>query len=488
MLEEDILYKVATNNYDDRTRQIMVPKSYINQVLRLAHSQPAAGHGGVKITLARARRFSFWPGMQKDVEQFCKECQVCRRYKRTGDAPAPLRRYPDVHMPFERVNMDIIGPMGNSENGFKYCLVMIDVLTRYLICEPLKTKSAQEVAKVFFNSVICKHGIPVTVVTDNGKEFVNQIFEDIAKMLNMKHIRTTAYHPQANGVIERANGTVVNILRTLVQENTTIWDTMLPIATFAYNTGYNRSIRDCPFYLLYLRDPSYPFEIVKEEKCWYNVDDFKQEMATKANKVYARCQLYLEEAKGELDRNQSKRSRIKPLNIGDRVYVKRVPTKGAPTKLQPAYSGPFRVIDKISDVVIKVRNIRTGNIKTLHTDRIRVIHEDNTTLQQNPNVRKAYPVHDECEARSTKISLQHIDQFPFSTKVTDDDSASEEEDDDVVNDSQIAINDSQADLSSTEETPQVQPNVTVPRYNLRSSSKPPDLPLVMSKPIEYNKT
>ena len=479
-VEEDILYRVATTNYGERTRQIMVPKSYKNQVLRLAHSQPTAGHGGAKITLARARRFSFWPGMQKDVEQFCKECQVCLCYKRMGDAPAPLRRYPDVYMPFERVNMDIIGPMGNSENGFKYCLVIIDVLTRYLICEPLKTKSALEVAQVFFNSVICKQGVPKTVVTDNGKEFVNQIFEEVAKLLNMKHLKTTAYHPQANGIIERANGTVVNILRTLVQDNTSIWDTMLPIAAFAYNTGYNRSVRDCPFYLMYLRDPSYPFEIVKEEKCWYNIDDFKQEMATKANRIYARCQLYLEEAKGELDRKQSKRSRIKPLSVGDRVYVKRVPTKGTPTKLQPPYSGPFRVIEKISDVVIKVRNIRSGNIKTLHTDRIRVIHEDNTTLQHNPNVRKAYPVHDEGESRSTKISLQQLDPFPLPTEEANDDSASEEEDDNV--------DDPQPKLEDTEETIHEQNDVTAPRYNLRSNTNPPDLPLVMSRPIEYNRT
>ena len=480
IVEEDILYRVATNDYDEMTRQIMVPKSYIKHVLRLAHSQPTAGHGGVKITLARARRFSFWPGMQKDVEQFCKECRVCRCYKRMGDAPAPLRRYPDVYMPFERVHMDIIGPMGKSDNGFKYCFVMIDVLTRYLICEPLKTKSALEVAQVFFDSIICKQGVPKTVVTDNGKEFVNSIFEEVAKLLNMTHLKTTAYHPQANGVIERANGSVVNILRTLVQENTTIWDTMLPLTAFAYNTGYNRSIRDCPFYLMYLRDPSYPFEIVKEEKSWYNIDDFKQEMATKANRIYARCQLYLEEAKGELEKNQSKRSRIKPLSVGNRVYVKRVPTKGEPTKLQPPYSGPFRVIEKISDVVIKVRNIRSGAIKTLHTDRVRVLHEDNTNSQHNPNVRRTYPVHDEGESKSTKLSLQQVDPFPFSTEATDNDSASEEEEDNVVDDPQVN--------NGKEETAQQQNVQTVPRYNLRSSSNPPDLPLVMNKPIEYKRT
>ena len=91
-------------------------------------------------------------------------------------------------------------------------------------------------------------------------------------------------------------------------------------------------------------------------------------MATKANKVYARCQLYLEEAKGMLQKNQNKRAKIKVVEIGDRVYVIQVPRKGFPSKLQPVYNGPLRVLDKVIDVVMKVRNIRSGDIKTLHTD------------------------------------------------------------------------------------------------------------------------
>ena len=359
--------------------------------------------------------------MKKDVENYCKAC-LYNRFKRLENAPAPLKSYPDVHMPFERVYMDLIGPIGNSEKGYKYCLVLIDVLTRYLIAEPIKTKTAIEVAKVYFESVVCKQGVPKTLVTDQGKEFVNEILKEVAKLFQMKHTITTPYHPQANGVIERSNGTVLNILRTLVQDNVSIWDTMLPIATFAYNTAFHRSLQDSPFFLMYLRDPCFPFEITKEEKTWYNIDDYKQEMASKASRVYARCQLYLEEAKGMLQKNQNKRAKIKIIEIGDRVYVKQVPRKGLPSKLQPAYNGPFRVLDKVSDVVMKVRNIRSGDIKTMHTDRVRVMHEGNITPHLNPTVKRAYPVHDNGETRETRISLQPVDPFPFFSEDTDDNS------------------------------------------------------------------
>ena len=154
--------------------------------------------------------------------------------------------------------------------------------------------------------MVCKQGVPKTLVTDLGKEFVNEILKVAVNFLQMKHITSTPYHPQANEVIKRSNGTVLNILRTLVQDNVSIWDTMLPIATFAYSTAFHRT-----FFLMYLRDPSFPFEIMKEEKTWYNIDDYKQKMATNASRVYARCQLYLEEAKGIL---QKKQNRMKKKN------------------------------------------------------------------------------------------------------------------------------------------------------------------------------
>ena len=84
-----------------------------------------------------------------------------------------------------------------------------------------------------------------------------------------------------------------------------------------------------------------------------------------------------------LQRKQNKRAKIIIIEIGDRIYVRQVPRKGLASKLQPAYNGSFRVLDKVSDVVIKVRNIRSGDIKTLHTDRVRVIHEDNITPHLN---------------------------------------------------------------------------------------------------------
>lgn len=493
-LQNDILYRVAYTAYGEITRQVIIPESYVQEALHLGHSLPTAGHGGVQVTLARCQKFSFWPGMRRSVELFCRSCHVCNRLKRMGDAPAPLRSYPDVEMPFQRIHMDIVGPVANSDNNYKYCLSIIDVITRFIVLEPLKTKSATEVARVFVDQVICKLGIPTTLVTDQGKEFVNSVLQGVADLLQIKHIKITPYHPQANGVIERSNATIINILRTLVQDNVSIWDTMLPLTAFAYNCAYHRSIRDSPFYLMYLRDPPLPFEIMKEEKVWYDIDNFKEEMATKAQRVYARCQTYLEEAKGVSHRYQNKRAKIKPLKIGDRVYVRRVPTAGAPSKLQPAYTGPFRVTDKISDVVVKLKNVRNGNTKTIHTDRIRVMHEDNLSPSMNPNIRRAYPVHDEGESRNTRL---HLTADPFLFRSADENESEDENAGDIsrlgndsnINDENTVGNESKDEqsLPDVQEISQGRTALNCPRYSLRSRSQVSDLPRVMDKPLEYTK-
>lgn len=118
----------------------------------------------------------------------------------------------------------------------------------------------------------------------------------------MRHITTNPYHPQANDVIVRRNGTV---LRTLFEDDFSIWDSMLPMAIFTYNSNYNMSIKDSPFYLMHLVDPVFTYEIITKDGRWYNIDEFKEELATKANRISARYQKYLEEAHGRLEKNQN---------------------------------------------------------------------------------------------------------------------------------------------------------------------------------------
>ena len=124
----------------------------------------------------------------------------------------------------------------------------------------------------------------------------------------------------------------------------------------------------------------------------------------------------------------------------------------------------------MSDVVIKLINIRSGNIKILHIDRVRVMHEDNITLHLHSNVKRAYPLYDNDETRKTKISLQSVDPFPFFAEDTDDNSM----DNSMESAMENSIEQNRALASHAQH-----------RYNLRSTSNVPDLPRILSKPVKY---
>ena len=125
-----------------------------------AHSLPLAGHGGEQVTGERLKKFAYWKGMQKDVKAFVKSCVTCLRCKPSRDAPAPLLHFPEVNECFERVHMDLIGPLSTTSNGHKYVFTIIDALTRYLVAVPIPSEEARIVAQAFVSHVVCTQGTP----------------------------------------------------------------------------------------------------------------------------------------------------------------------------------------------------------------------------------------------------------------------------------------------------------------------------------------
>ena len=460
-----ILYRRSQNAYGELQHAVVLPPSYIPRALTLSHYNASAGHGGVRVTLARLRKFAFWPGMSRDVENFVKGCQICTKFKKIGNLrPAPLRHFPDVSAPFERIHVDLVGPMGVSCNSYKYIMTVIDTLTKYLITIPLKSKEAREVAHSLYEKVICVHGVPRTMISDQGGEFVNNVLSTMCDTLGLVHSKITAFHPAANGQCERANYTIVNILRTLVEGNISIWDKMLPVATFAYNTAYHRVIKEAPFYLLYLRDPAMPYHMIEAPvKPWYNVDEYKDEMQVIARKVFERCQGYIEEGRVEMEKYH-RPSCVKPLKVGDRVFLRFMPQRNVHKKLQPIYDGPYRVLKQISDVVVTLRNIRTGKVTSVHTDKVKAIHEDALSPSQHPCVRRAYSflpkeqIKDHDDLWETMIAPPTAQEPVLGNQPIDD------------------------QVSRSPDA--VEPTT---RYNLRSRTSVPNLPNVMSKPIEYKR-
>ena len=129
-VESEKLYKELITPYGSKSKLVLLRPQYIPKTLFLAHSSPTAGHGGAKVTLNRCSKFAFRPGIRKDVEHYCRNCSICCRFKTIRNThPAPLRRYPDMSAPFERLHMDLVGSMGVSSRGNQYIMTIIYVFT-----------------------------------------------------------------------------------------------------------------------------------------------------------------------------------------------------------------------------------------------------------------------------------------------------------------------------------------------------------------------
>jgi len=166
-----------------------------------------------------------------------------------------------VGQPFDRVGMDIVGPLPMTKHGNQYIIVATEYLTKWPEARALPDAKAISVVPFFYEDIICRHGCPKELLTDQGTHFVNELLDSLCNRLGVKHRLSTPYHPQTNGLVERFNKTLCEILAKYSIEYKEDWDVFLPSALFAYRTMRQNTTRYEPFYLTYGRDAVMPIDL-----------------------------------------------------------------------------------------------------------------------------------------------------------------------------------------------------------------------------------
>lgn len=188
---------------------LVVPKCLRSEVLRGCHDDLTAGHLGVKRTWEKIRRRYFWPKMFAQVSNYVLSCPDCQTRKAPPGKPIGfLQPLPPVGMPFKQVGMDFLGPFTKSQSGNRYILVMTDYHTKWVEAVACPAATAAEAAQGFVREIVLRHGAPGRIITDRGQHFVASLIEEIFKAMGTDHVKTTAYHPQTNGLCERFNRTL----------------------------------------------------------------------------------------------------------------------------------------------------------------------------------------------------------------------------------------------------------------------------------------
>lgn len=261
-----MLVRVIMDRRRGEVEQSLVPKHLVKLTLRVHHEGFA--HIGSNRMLETIKLRYFWSCMERDIASHCDSCMNCKLRKAYQRRPrVPIMKYSKIRRPLDRVHIDLTGPLPRTNGGYRYILVMKDYLTKYVWLVPIKTKGALEVAEAFVRYFICEAGIPDTVVSDRGNEFVNSILRNVSRILGINRISTTPYMPRSDGFVENHNKTMkdqlFNYCDTLKQDD---WNIFLPTVQLQYNTTVSLATGYTPYMLMHGRECKMPsFSHMKSE-------------------------------------------------------------------------------------------------------------------------------------------------------------------------------------------------------------------------------
>jgi hypothetical protein len=251
--EDDVLCCVDVVSMKVRSRvrtqlRTCIPKTLRQQVMKQVHEGVLSGHPGIVHMYDKLRENVWWPNMLKDVVMYVKNCDLCQQVKNTK-MKVPHQSVTVPTGPRTHISVDYVGPLPTTHENNKYILVVECQYLRYVEAFAVDEMNTQKTADIIIRSIICRYGLPLVMVSDRGAPFVSQLAGTIYKKLGIKQSKTSAHHPQANGIVERFNKTMKMTLKLWCNEAQTDWDTYLPFVVFAYNTSYHSLVQETPFYL-----------------------------------------------------------------------------------------------------------------------------------------------------------------------------------------------------------------------------------------------
>lgn len=329
------VYHSDSNNYIVCNTSSRVARPYLTDKYRrlVFNSIHNLSHPGIRTTRKLITDRYYWPSMNIDVGTWAKTCIACQKAKIQRHTTSELGSYPPSAR-FEHIHIDIVGPLPTTPNGDRYLLTIVDRCTGWPEAYPLVDITAQTVAKTFFENWISRFGCPVKLTSDQGRQFESSLFMELTQFLGINKIRTTAYHPQSNGTVERWHRSLKTSLKARLQDNTS-W------------------VQELPTILLGLRAVPRSDSQVSAAEMTYGLKlrlpgDFfcnNPNQTSSPSEYLDDIKKYISKLKPKPSKHRDSRSIfIHPdLKECQQVFIR---NDAAKAPLTPAYDGPYRVLDR----------------------------------------------------------------------------------------------------------------------------------------------
>ena len=370
-----VLYRLWETPAGDVTlKQLILPKALRPKVLQQLHNLPTSGHLGVAKTLGRVRQRFYWIQCRRDVQDWCRNCDVCAQrkgpQKRTR---APMKKY-NVGSPMERIAMDILGPLPTSDNGNKHILIVSDYFTRWVEAYPIANQEAQTIADVLTKEFICRFGVPLLIHTDQGRNFESKLMAEVCELLDIKKTRTTAYHPQSDGMVERFNQTLEAQLSKFADHNQRDWDQHIPFLLMAYRSAMHDTTGNTPAKMMLGRDPKLPVDLCfgrPEEEPIESMHDYVTTLQERLERIHHFAREHQDLMTERMKQRYDLSLRCPQLKTGNVVWLYNPQRKkGLSPKLQRPWQGPYTVTKRINDLVYRIQLRASTKPKVVHRNRL----------------------------------------------------------------------------------------------------------------------
>lgn len=326
-------------------------------ILKELHESPLFGHRGAASLYSTVTRQYWWPKCHKDIVKYARGCENCQRNNPSNQKPYGfLSPLPAPQASFRHLTLDFIGPLPICKiRGFsyRYILQVVDRLTKRVWIIPVERPTAKETAESFVNHVVRFAGLPDSLISDQGRAFIDGTWKEICARLQISHKLSTSYHPETDGQTERANKTLEVYLRHYVNYYQDDWVNYLPLAEFCCNNNTNASTGVSPFFASFGHHPRMNFAPESEFIEPRNYPDFTKRMESLVK--FCNEQITLAQAYQSTYANE-KRLPAPRYQVGDTVYLslKNIALSRPSKKLDHLCAGPWRIIAMKTPLVAKL--------------------------------------------------------------------------------------------------------------------------------------